>query len=211
MTWDAWIIFSAVFFAATIAPGPGMLLAMSHAIVHGRRRFLVTAAGQISASFIQTAVSLAGLGAIMMSSVAAFEIIRWAGALYLIYLGIKMWRAPLTSSFGTGNLPSRDINVRTSSGRIFRDSFLVCLSNPKAIVFFGSLFPQFFSPGNLNAINILMLCACMSGVIILCVFIWSSGGRYLSIWLRNSNAQKYLNRSMGGCFIGAGVGIAASR
>ncbi len=211
MTLDSWVIFTTVFFVATIAPGPGMLLAMSHAIAHGRGRFMITAAGQISASFIQTVISLAGLGAIMMSSVFAFEVIRWAGALYLIYLGIKIWRAPVTAPLVDKTGPDIKAVTRTSNRQIFKESFLICLGNPKAIVFFGSLFPQFITPDSLNVLNLAILGTSMTAVVVLCVFIWSSGGGVISKWLTSSKARKYFNRTMGGCFIGAGVGVAASR
>jgi homoserine/homoserine lactone efflux protein len=211
MTVESWLLFTAVFFLATIAPGPGMLLAMAHAMAHGRKRFFVTAAGQILASLIQTAISLAGLGAIMMSSVLAFEIVRWSGALYLVYLGFKIWRTPVTSF--NNQLPSSATSSKThvSNSKLFRESFLVCLGNPKAIVFFGSLFPQFISPQNVDGISLMILMTSMTSVIVICVFIWASGGRYIAGWLKNSKAQKYFNRAMGGCFITAGIGVAASR
>ncbi len=108
MSLEFWLLYAVTVFLASISPGPSMLLALTHGMKYGTRRTIATAAGNVIASLLQAAVSIAGLGAILTLSEGVFSVIRWLGAGYLIYLGIVTWRSSSLLQAGEeGGAPSR--------------------------------------------------------------------------------------------------------
>ncbi len=137
MSIESWLAFTAIASVATIVPGPAMLLVSAHSLRHGVAQSFKTIFGNMTGLAILSSISVAGLSTIIFYSNNAFLVIKILGALYLAYLGIKIWR--------NGVSP---INVETA-GSHERGRFLylqgvgVALSNPKAIAFTTALFPQF--------------------------------------------------------------------
>ncbi len=127
-------VFLATVFVASITPGPSMLLALDHGVRHGPRRALATALGNVAATALQCGVSLAGLGVLLSRSAVFFAALRYAGAGYLVWCGVRMM---LAGAAEPGPAPER------AARGLFLQAFLVTLGNPKAIVFFTALFPQF--------------------------------------------------------------------
>ena len=136
-TWLAFVIASQLLF---LIPGPTLLLVISYAISQGRSVALASVAGVALGDFIAMSTSLAGLGALVLASATLFQVIKWIGALYLIYLGIKIIRS--ASSAAASNI----VEVGTEShARIFRHAAAVTALNPKSIVFFIAFVPQFIA------------------------------------------------------------------
>lgn len=146
MNLHTWWLFVATVFVVSAIPGPNMLLVMTHGARHGLRRSAWTMAGCLSALVLMLSVSAAGLGAVLEAWPAMFNTLRFAGAAYLIYLGVKAWRARVDDE-----QPAADVETVSrqatpgSRGVLFRNGFLVAGSNPKAILFAAALLPQFIN------------------------------------------------------------------
>lgn len=142
MNFEIWLTFLATLLAFMITPGPSHLLMLSNSMTHGFRRSLATAAGDLTANAIQMLAAGLGLAAILVASQNALTIIKWLEVFYLIWMGVRMWRhAGLAKS--TANA-ARSASVATLWGQ----GFLTSAANPKAVVFFAALFPQFIDAGS---------------------------------------------------------------
>ena len=137
MSFDHWLGFTAAAAVLLAIPGPTVLLVISYALGHGRRSAYATVAGVALGDFTAMTASMLGLGALLAASAALFTALKWVGAAYLIYLGIKLWRAPVAPG-GAGGAPAA-----TRPGRIFLHAYAVTALNPKSIVFFVAFVPQF--------------------------------------------------------------------
>lgn len=125
--------------ALAVTPGPGVFYIVTRILVQGRRAGLVSVAGVCLGNLGNACAASIGLAAIFAVSAAVFTIVKYAGALYLVYLGVQMLRSSPTE------LPVAPPQT-SSLGRIFRDGFVVALFNPKTTLFFAAFLPQFLSP-----------------------------------------------------------------
>ncbi|GAB5389961.1 MAG: LysE family translocator [Alphaproteobacteria bacterium] len=188
-----------------VVPGPTILLVMAQALTGGRKVALASVLGVGLGDLLAITVALAGLGALLASSAAAFTAVKWAGALWLVWMGIRMWRKP-----AQGQDPDRTGGTARidSPSRVFRDSFVVTALNPKAIGFFIAFLPHFIPPAPTFADYALLA----SGFVLLGMLnaaAYALGAARLSHKLGSPIWQKRLNRIGGGCLIGAG-GLTAS-
>ncbi len=138
MPLDLWLAFAAASFVVVVIPGPTILLVVSYALTQGRRVAVATALGVALGDFIAVSLSLAGLGAILLTSAWAFTALKWIGAAYLVFLGIKLLRSP-------PHLEDVAAPTPTPAKRIFAHSALVTALNPKGIIFIIAFVPQFLS------------------------------------------------------------------
>ena len=191
MTLSSYLLYLAAIAILIATPGPTMLMCVTNAINHGPRAALASTAGALVASLGIMALSALGLGALLAASETAFTVLKFAGAAYLVSLGIRTFRsaaAPLVSS------------TAPAQRSFFLQGLLVGASNPKALLFFAAFFPQFIQPQAplapqfaLLALTFvagdgLMLTACAIGV-----------GR-LAPWLRRADVVRAVNRACGGLF-----------
>jgi len=142
MTLETWILYVGTVLIFMSAPGPSHLLMLSVSMSHGFKRSLATAAGDLSANAIQMLLAGLGLAALVTNSQYGFSIVKWAGVSYLVWVGIRQ----IVTSF------SRDVESPTISEvsllRLWLRGFITSAANPKAVVFFAALFPQFLDPGH---------------------------------------------------------------
>ncbi len=135
--------FLALVVVILITPGPSVTLGVVHGMTYGARKAAITALGDITANLLQMAAAVAGLGLILSQSAVLFNTIKILGVLYLAYLGVKM----LLKSFAKSNPVDMQIAAQErSSFWFFRQGFTVAITSPKAILFYGALFPQFILP-----------------------------------------------------------------
>lgn len=201
MNSQTWLIYAATVFLVSATPGPNMLLAMTHGIHYGARRTMATCLGLMSGLGLIMAASSLGLGALLVASEPLFATMKWAGAAYLIYLGIRVWRSqpvPVHELEGQG----RDA---VSLGSMFRSGFMVSLSNPKAFVFFAALFPQFIEADKPQAPQFMVLLATFVVIESVWQLAYARGGERLAVWLNTAQRLKRVNQLSGGAFIAAGV------
>ncbi|WP_062210506.1 LysE family translocator [Aureimonas sp. AU12] len=140
MTIEHWLAFAAASAVLLALPGPTILLVVSHALTHGRRVARASMAGVALGDFTAMTTSMLGLGALLATSALLFTGLKWLGAAYLIYLGIKLWRAPVGEDAAEA---TEDAGEAVSALRIFLHTYAVTALNPKSIVFFVAFLPQF--------------------------------------------------------------------
>lgn len=140
MGYEIWLTYLATLLAFMITPGPSHLLMLSNSMAHGFRRSAATAVGDLTANALQMTAAGLGLAAILVASQNALTIVKWLGVAYLIWMGVRMWRQAGNRS-KMGAAPTASMKLLWSQG------FLTSAANPKAVVFFAALFPQFIDPG----------------------------------------------------------------
>ena len=175
-------LFLVVAFVVMISPGPAVVLAITNGVLHGVKNACFAIVGNMSGFLILSTVSVLGLGVIISRWHGLFDVIKWCGGLYLIYLGCKMWN---TRKERVGVRDEIEKVISLSPCQMYRRGFVVTLSNPKAIVFVTALFPQFISPDQPIFSQYLILAGAMifiQGVVL-------AGYAYLA-----SRARALLNR-----------------
>jgi threonine/homoserine/homoserine lactone efflux protein len=135
-----WLAFATASAVLLVIPGPTILTVISYSVAHGRRVNLALVAGVALGDCTSLAVSLLGLGALLRTAALAFTVVKWAGGLYLLYLGLRMLRA------GGSAAQISAVPALESRGRVFLNTYLVTALNPKGIVFFVAFLPQFLDP-----------------------------------------------------------------
>ncbi|OCW57087.1 LysE family translocator [Hoeflea olei] len=126
-----------------VIPGPTIIMVITQALAHGRKIALASVLGVGLGDLMATSLSIAGAGALLATSATLFQLLKFLGAAYLVYIGYKMWRTPaeVPAMLATDSLPAA-----ARPAAIFRDSFLVTALNPKGILFFVAFVPQFIDP-----------------------------------------------------------------
>ena len=125
--------------ALALTPGPAVVYIIARTVAQGRASGLASVCGVALGNLANAVGAALGLAALFAVSAAAFTVVKWAGAAYLVYLGIRLWRTPSTSAAGMPRPAAQPLH------RIFRDGFLVALLNPKTTLFFAAFLPQFLS------------------------------------------------------------------
>lgn len=206
MTLHTWWLFMMMSFVVSGTPGPNMLLVMSSGARLGIRPALAAMAGCMTALTIMMSVSAAGLGALLQASPAVFDALRWAGAGYLVYLGVKSWRAPVAGpADGAPAMPSE------RGAALFRRGFLVAASNPKAILFAAAFLPQFITMSAPRLPQFIILLATFVLIEGGWYLIYAAGGRRIAVYLRRASVLRLFNRLTGGIFVGFGALMATLR
>lgn len=199
--WLALIAASVVMLAI---PGPTVLLVVSYALSHGRKAASATVAGVALGDFTAMTASLLGLGALLATSAELFHVLRLIGAAYLVYIGVKLWRAPVA------DLAMAE-TAETNRTRIFLHAYAVTALNPKGIVFFVAFLPQFLSQDRPLFGQFLI---CEATFLVLATLnatayaLLAAGARRT---IRRPATQRVVNRVGGGLLVGAGLFTAAWR
>src|SRR5207253_1554592 len=184
-------------------PGPAVLFVLSQAIQRGTSKSVWATVGILSANAAYFVLSATSLGAILVASYRLFLVIKWLGAAYLIYLGLRCFFG--RSSLHT--LPNLG-DSRIAEWRIWRDGFIVQGANPKALVFFTAILPQFIDINHSVASQVLILGVSSIVVEFFILLIYGQlAGKALSA-ANNSRFEKVTNRASGALLTGAGLGIA---
>jgi homoserine/homoserine lactone efflux protein len=201
LDFSTWLGFLLAATLIAVSPGPGAATSMSAGLRHGYWAALRAIGGLQSALIIQLTVVAAGLGALLATSATAFNVMKFLGAGYLVWLGIQKWRA--TPAPG-----GKETAVEAEG--LFTQGLLVNLTNPKAIVFMAALTPQFIDPARPQWPQFLIIGATLCGIDVVVMSGYALLAARLRRWLRDERAMKAQNRFFGGVFIGAGVLLAAS-
>ena len=203
MALATWLAFLLAAILIAVSPGPGAATSMSVGLRHGYWAALRAIGGLQSALLIQLSIVAAGLGALLSASTTAFNIMKFLGAGYLIWLGIQKWRDAPQAIDGDGT-------AAVKPQGLFTQGLLVNLTNPKAIVFMAALTPQFIDPARPQWLQFAIIGATMCGVDTIVMSGYALLATRLRRWLRNPRAMKAQNRFFGGIFVGAGALLAAS-
>jgi len=206
MTWSTWFMFFVVETALCLTPGPAVLLVLSQALTRGSSKAVWSIGGIIAANTLYFVLSATGIGAILLASYKLFFAIKWVGAAYLVWLGVSAF-------FGKSKVLSvgRDERAPVSSGRMFLNGFILQMANPKALVFFTALLPQFINPkaAVIPQVAILALTSVVVGSFVQ-LFYALLAGRVTHLATQPRFAA-ITNRIAGSLLVGAGIGMAAIR
>ena len=206
MTLQIWLLFVATEAVLSMTPGPAVLYVLSQAIRRGPAKSLWASGGILAANAVYFALSATSLGAVIVASYKLFFVIKWAGAAYLVYLGLRSFFSK-TSAI---SLPESGPDSR-GGPRILRDGFFLQAANPKALLFFTAILPQFIDARSHVVFQILVLGASSILVEFVILFIYGQlAGRALAT-ARSPRFEKITNRIAGSLLIGAGIGLARLR
>lgn len=199
MPFDLWLAFVAASFVLLVIPGPTIVLVISYAVSQGRSVALAVAAGVATGDFIAMTASLLGLGAIIATSAELFTLLKWAGAIYLAWMGLRLLRAPVTVPGGHGTAPP------LPARKLYTHAALVTALNPKSIAFFVAFVPQFIRPQAplLPQFAILIATFVTMGAINAAAYALLADG--MGSRLRTPSAMRWLNRAGGSALIGLGA------
>lgn len=204
-----WPLFSAFVLASlvlAVTPGPGVLYILTRSLVQGRRSGLVSVAGVALGNIGNAFAASAGLAALFAVSSLAFSVVKYAGALYLVYLGMQMvFSGPAEAPAG--------VPVAAPLGRVFRDGFVVALLNPKTTVFFAAFLPQFLSVDAPPMRQSMALGFLFVAIAAVTDSAYALAAGVAAPALRRAAARRIGRRLGGGVFIGLGVftALAGSR
>jgi homoserine/homoserine lactone efflux protein len=185
-----------------LIPGPNVALIVANSVAHGPRYGLLTVAGTSTAMILQLALVALGMTQFLGLLGSWFELLRWIGVAYLLYLGIAQWRSPAVDL--TKTRPERK-----SPRAIFTRALLVSMTNPKTLLFYGAFFPQFVSPLHAFAPQVALLSATFVAIAVLVDGSWALAAARARHLLAGRGRLR--NRIAGGMLIGAGAALAAAR
>ncbi len=197
-TWLAFVAASAVLLAI---PGPTILLVISYALGHGRKVASATVAGVALGDFTAMTASMLGLGALLATSAALFTVLKWVGAAYLIYLGIKLWRAPASSRIAG----EEDEEPAERPFRIFLHTYAVTALNPKSIMFFVAFLPQFLDLSQPLLAQMAVFETTFLVLATLNATLYALLASMARSTIRKPGVQQIVNRTGGTLMIGAGL------
>lgn len=204
MTLEWWLTYLLTTVILSLSPGSGAINTMSTGISHGYRGAVASISGLqvgLSAHIVLVGV---GLGALFSRSLLAFEVLKWAGAAYLIWLGIQQWRS-------AGAIDLNAVSKAMPRRRLFQRAVLVNLTNPKSIVFLAALFPQFIIPHQPQAMQYLVLGVTTVAVDIVVMIGYATLATRIAGWIKGPHQMKLLNRIFGGMFVAIGALLATAR
>ena len=204
MSIETWAAFAAASAILLIIPGPTILLVVSYALGQGWRTALPMAAGVALGDFTAMTLSMLGIGALLLASATVFTVLKWVGAAYLIYLGVKLFRAG-------GSLDAKPRTDAASAGRMLIHAWLVTALNPKSITFFVAFLPQFLSHDGDFFTQMLIFEATFLTLAFLNAFGYALVASRARNIVRDPRAITIFNRTGGTLLIGAGVATVAMR
>lgn len=188
--------------AATL--GPGVLYIVLRSATQGLRSGLASVAGVAAGNLANATGAALGLAVIFSASAAAFTVVKWAGAAYLVWLGVRTLLAPISPDRQPKLLP-------LPRGRVWRDGFLVALLNPKTTLFFAAFLPQFLDPGAPKVSQILLLGTLFVGIACCTDALYAIGASRVSRLLGNTHSMRQKVRAVSGSvFIAMGLFAAFS-
>ena len=205
MELSVWITYFAATLILSITPGPGVFSSISSGLHHGFRLGLWNGVGMQAANVLMVIFVSLGLGALLLASETLFTAVKWAGVIYLVYLGIVTWRSP-----ARGFEEDRDDHETTARG-VFMRGFWVNATNPKGIIFFAAILPQFIEVARPQLAQYAILAGTTFAVDLVVMMIYTAlAARVLRV-MRDPAKVRWVNRTLGGAFIAAGVALASFR
>jgi len=195
-------VFSAFLIASfllAVTPGPGVLYIVTRSLTQGRRLGLASVAGVALGNLGNAIGASIGLAAVFAVSALAFTVVKYLGALYLVYLGVQAMRAPRVAGEAPAPAP-------VSLGRIFRDGFLVALLNPKTAIFFAAFLPQFMNADSPAIVQSLILGSTFVAIAAVTDTAYAlAAGSLAPVFARARGVRATGRYLTGGAFIGLGV------
>lgn len=188
----------------TAIPGPAVILTIKNSIKYGFKYAVVNVLGNFVAMVILASLSAVGLGAVILASSTLYSILKIIGCLYLMYLGVMIWKAP---PFPAGDTVEKSIAKRQKIFTVFKEGFGVGITNPKAIAFFTALFPQFIDPTRSYIPQFMTLILTIEGVSIMVLSAYAFAASSFSAVLAKNRCRTIFNKLTAVAFIGFGLAL----
>jgi threonine/homoserine/homoserine lactone efflux protein len=204
MTIESWLAFVAASTILVLIPGPTILLVVSYALGQGWRTALPMAVGVALGDFTAMTLSMLGIGALLLTSATLFTVLKYVGAAYLVYLGIKLFRSGAT-------LDAKPRTDHVSTARMLSLAWLVTTLNPKSITFFVAFLPQFLNPHTDFWTQMLVFEATFLTLAFANAFGYALVASRARSMVRNARAISVFNKTGGTLLVGAGIATAAVR
>ncbi len=204
MTIEHWLAFTAASAILVLIPGPTVLLVVSYALGQGWRTAFPMAVGVALGDFTAMTLSMLGLGALLAASATVFTVLKWIGAAYLIWLGVKLWRAG-------GSLDAPPRTDKVAAAKMLGHAWIVTALNPKSITFFVAFLPQFLDPKADFWTQMLIFEATFLTLAFANAFGYALVASRARAVVRNARAITIFNRVGGSLLIGAGVAAVTMR
>ncbi len=199
-----------VYFAFVVAttimialPGPSVLLTVAHSISFGWKRGIATVAGETVGIAVQLIIAAIGLASLLNVVSEAFELLRWAGAAYLVYLGIKQWKS-------AGERPEIG-SSSVSKKNLFIQGLIVTIPNPKSLIFIAAFLPQFIDASRPVGLQFTIIVLTFLVITFTVTSVWALVAGNVRVFLQSQRAFRSVMRTAGGLMIIAGVGLAMAR
>jgi len=206
MTWQIWGAFVLVETALCLTPGPAVLLVLSQALTRGAPKAVWSIAGILAANTVYFVLSATGVGAILLASYDLFFAIKWIGAAYLIWLGVGAFLGKSKA------LAIRAVDPRPVGGsRLFLSGFVLQMANPKVIVFFTALLPQFINPHAAIVPQVAILAVTSVAIEFTVQLFYAVLAGRAARFAAQPRFARITDRVAGSLLIGAGLGMAALR
>ncbi|GAA2885886.1 threonine/homoserine/homoserine lactone efflux protein [Aminobacter niigataensis] len=204
MSFENWAAFAAASAVLLVIPGPTILLVVSYALGQGWRTALPMAVGVALGDFTAMTLSMLGIGALLAASATVFTILKWIGAAYLIYLGIKLFRAG-------GSLEAKPRTDAASAAKMMAHAWIVTALNPKSITFFVAFLPQFIDRSGDFWTQMLIFEVTFLTLAFANAFGYALVAARARSVVSNPRAIRIFNRTGGTLLVGAGLAAAATR
>lgn len=201
MTFEWWFAYLMTSVIVSLSPGAGAINSMTTSVNHGYRGAIAAIAGLQTGLMMLIILVGVGLGTLLSQSVLAFEILKWAGAAYLIWLGIRQWRAA-----GTIELSAQAATL--SHKKLYKNGVLVNISNPKSIVFLAALFPQFIMPHQPQLMQYLILGVTTVAADIIVMTGYAVLARQIAVFIKSPAQTRAMNKVFGSLFMLVGALLA---
>ena len=203
MALHTWLIYLVAAVGLSLTPGPNSLLVLTHGALHGHRRTLFTVFGGAIGFIALIALSMLGIGAVLKASAPALTVLKLFGGVYLVWLGIQVWRAPAI------HLRADASNVKTRGVELFRQGLLAAVTNPKALLFYGAFLPQFIDPARDLLGQFVVMATTFAAVEFVVEYFLARLAHRIRPLLER--AGKSFNRVCGGIFVAMGAVLPLTR
>ena len=205
MELSVWITYFIATIILSLSPGPGVFSSISSGLHHGFRLGLWNGVGMQAANMILVGIVSLGLGAILLASEALFALVKWLGVAYLVYLGAVTWRAPAR---GFQDNPHDEAQTARD---VFLRGFFVNMTNPKGIIFFAAILPQFIDVARPQMPQYAVLAGTTFAVDLVAMWGYTALAAKVLRVMRDPGHLRWVNRGLGGAFVAAGVALAGFR
>lgn len=199
MQFDTWLLFLLTSIGLSVSPGPNSLLALTHSALHGRDKTIYTISGGLLGFVMVIALCMFGIGALVKSSLVWLTALKWVGGVYLIWLGIKLWRSPPVA------VNANDARAEANHRSLFRQGFLSAATNPKGLLFFSALLPQFIDPHRSLLMQFVVVAATYAFTEFVTEYALASAATSIRPWL--ARAGRRFNKVCGGVFMAIGAAL----
>ena len=206
MELQVWLAYFLASWAIALSPGSGAVLSMTHGLAYGVQKTSATIAGLQLGLAVILLVAGVGVGALLLASATAFTVVKFAGAGYLIWLGLKQWRSHVSATVAAGEAAPVQTGVPPARER-FVTGFFTNVTNPKGIVFMVAVLPQFIDPQRSLWLQLLVLLVTTIAVDLVVMHGYAFLASRAQRWLATAKARRTQNRVFGGVLMAMGASL----